>query len=1154
MENENTKVLKDIDQNTEMALLQREKIVNSVDGLEPALEGVLLKSSESADSLKQIEENTKPKEVQKIQIVTDENELATNFFQMLRGRTGEKGDKGDRGEKGDTGEKGDVGEKGDTGEQGIPGLDGLNGIDGEKGENGLDGRDGIDGKNGINGKDGKNGSSDTPKQVKDKLLKVGFKYEELSDRPNFEQYLSNIKQASKTVSLVELDDVNLAGLTQTNGKYNLGSGGGGAQAALQFKDEGSNLGAAGTVDTVDFTGSAVTASRAGNTVTVNVTGGSGSPAGSDTWVQYNDSGSFGAQTEFSYDYTTDVLTVGGIVLSVSSQVTAGAFQFNGTSVLEMNTLMTMGAETPDTILYLDSANEVHSVTLGSGLTLTAGVLDTTGGGGSPAGSTTEIQYNNAGSFGASANFSITTATNKVNFGGASNGGAISISTGQGGIRMGRNDAELNVFAGYYGAPGYQFGLSSETVLSFSSSPASGDIRASDTGISRLGAASIALGNGSPSDTSGSLTLSQLIATTSLKVGTDSGKGLITYSSNTISFAPAGSANISFDNSGIILGQPGQSFAQAISLRNQGSGTNYNAGDFTFTSGAGTGSGTSGSFLFRTADVTTSGSTPQAVTTKVYILGNGNTGFRVATPTARIHSAAGTAAAGTAPLKIDTGTAMTTPEDGAFEYHSSHLYFTIGSTRYQLDQQGGISGSLTATRIPFASGSSTLTDSANFRYDDTNDNVVLSTGSGTGGVISGVFAAGTDRGGVVLGRLDTAPNLFVGYQSRYVTVNSSDTILGWSSVAATYGDFRSMDVGFSRLGANSLALGDSLTVGDRTGSLSLATLDASVKIALPSSSTISNATIRFGGNTNLSIGGNSGGQVMTVYTNGSDNASFQYLYGLSMASALGITWGTGASTASQDTGLYRTAAGVVKVTNASTGRGSLEVETIQLGAASDTTIARVAAGIVSIEGEVMNGYATTATAVGTTALTITSAQTQYFTGTTTQTVTLPTTSVIVGQTYRIVNNSTGIVTVQSSGANTIQILGAGMSAIFTALAATPTTAANWSCALTSFTGQNIAQTASSNAATVNLAYVTNTITNNSAATLTITFPTAGAIDGEMRIVRVLDFSAAAQTITWVNTQNSTVTATATSNGSTTLPVTVGFQYNSASSLWRCIAAA
>jgi hypothetical protein len=65
---------------------------------------------------------------------------------------------------------------------------------------------------------------------------------------------------------------------------------------------------------------------------------------------------------------------------------------------------------------------------------------------------------------------------------------------------------------------------------------------------------------------------------------------------------------------------------------------------------------------------------------------GSVGIGTATPTARLHLAAGTATASTAPLKLTTGTALGTPEDGVFEYHTSHLYFTIGAVRYQLDQQ------------------------------------------------------------------------------------------------------------------------------------------------------------------------------------------------------------------------------------------------------------------------------------------------------------------------------------------------------------------------------------------------------------------------------------------------------------------------------------
>jgi hypothetical protein len=95
------------------------------------------------------------------------------------------------------------------------------------------------------------------------------------------------------------------------------------------------------------------------------------------------------------------------------------------------------------------------------------------------------------------------------------------------------------------------------------------------------------------------------------------------------------------------------------------------------------------------------------------------------------------------------------------------------------------------------------------------------------------------------------------------------------------------------------------------------------------------------------------------------------------------------------------------------------------------------------------------------------------------------------------------------------------------------------------------TVTTNAGTVTRANRINNFTNSSAAAMTITMSTTAALDGDMVQVRIYDFSAAAQTITWVNTENSSVTVPATSNGSTTLPLTVGFQYNSATSKWRCI---
>ncbi len=96
--------------------------------------------------------------------------------------------------------------------------------------------------------------------------------------------------------------------------------------------------------------------------------------------------------------------------------------------------------------------------------------------------------------------------------------------------------------------------------------------------------------------------------------------------------------------------------------------------------------------------------------------------------------------------------------------------------------------------------------------------------------------------------------------------------------------------------------------------------------------------------------------------------------------------------------------------------------------------------------------------------------------------------------------------------------------------------------------------SGNAGTADISHGIQNFTNSSAAAMTITLTTASAADAQTKIIRIYDASAVAQSITWVNTENSNVTAPTISNGSTTLPLTVGFMFNSATSLWRCIAVA
>jgi len=108
--------------------------------------------------------------------------------------------------------------------------------------------------------------------------------------------------------------------------------------------------------------------------------------------------------------------------------------------------------------------------------------------------------------------------------------------------------------------------------------------------------------------------------------------------------------------------------------------------------------------------------------------------------------------------------------------------------------------------------------------------------------------------------------------------------------------------------------------------------------------------------------------------------------------------------------------------------------------------------------------------------------------------------------------------------------------------------------TNFVTASHAVTVTTNAGTCSVSYMVNTFTNSSSATMAITIPTSGATNGQIMIVRVYDFAGTSETIGWTNTENSTVSVPTTSNGSTTLPKTVTFMYNSATSKWRCIASA
>lgn len=250
---------------------------------------------------------------------------------------------------------------------------------------------------------------------------------------------------------------------------------------------------------------------------------------------------------------------------------------------------------------------------------------------------------------------------------------------------------------------------------------------------------------------------------------------------------------------------------------------------------------------------------------------------------------------------------------------------------------------------------------------------------------------------------------------------------------------------------------------------------------------------------------------------------------------------------------------------------------------------------------LEGYSTTATAAGTTTLTVSSNNTQYFTGATTQTVQMPdVTTLALGQSWWIVNLSTGAVTVNSSGGNAIVILAAGTSAEITCIATSGTTAASWNAmyigtSITSAKKLSVSNTLTlagtdgttmtfpSSSDTVVTLTATQTLTNkrvtsrvtaisSNSATPTINTDNCDYVhitaqtnnitsmttnlsgtptDGQMLRISLVA-SSGTPTVTWgTSFEDSTVTApTALS----TTRVDVGFVWNNETSKWRCVAKA
>ena len=302
-----------------------------------------------------------------------------------------------------------------------------------------------------------------------------------------------------------------------------------------------------------------------------------------------------------------------------------------------------------------------------------------GGGGStvPGGNNTDVQFNNAGAFGGSDSFTWNNGTNVLTILGSVNPNEIKLpstnSSGTTGLIYINGFPYINAFDTSNVVPG-------ESTNVFIGTNA-GNINLTNTGLGNNGIGFQSLMNISSGQNNAGFGIQTLLNLASginnLAIGNYALSSATTAEKN-VAIGTTTGQNLTIGIGNIFIGD------------NAGADTITGSTNIFIGPNMGNFAGDTSSQLYIGQDISGFGTLPIIYAQMANKTGrwNGKLGINFQTalsnlPTAQLHIAAGTAAAGTAPIKLTSGVVLTNTEDGTFEYDGTHLYFTIGVTRHTL---------------------------------------------------------------------------------------------------------------------------------------------------------------------------------------------------------------------------------------------------------------------------------------------------------------------------------------------------------------------------------------------------------------------------------------------------------------------------------------